>query len=273
MLSDKERNLAMTKDHRNMPALVHLKQSIVSIFHRIIKPASEKGSRVFGLHKMSGGGVGTVIFIENLRLDLASHTIVADGYVLPLDDTFVAQFINKLGVLERAEGITHLACPDSELTEWARLIPAFVERCRDWSHKTNCAYVRKGVVPLGTQFGEVPICDCGRDRVSSSFKKRKNWAPFAPYVTRIAISPLFAVSYLDAVGRDIASQVKGKKQTTQATMQKPATEGLARCACCEVAIPEDARVMRCSRCKQTIYCGSTCQAKDWPKHKKVCVKV
>ncbi|KAI0090446.1 hypothetical protein BDY19DRAFT_888350 [Irpex rosettiformis] len=275
MLSDKERAMAAAGNNKDIPTIVHVKQSILAIFHNIIKPARENGSRVFGLHKVSGGGLGTIIFVENLRLDLASHTIVADGYVLPLSDSFVAQFINKLGELEQAGGITHLACQDEELTEWAQLIPSLVERCRDWSHKTDCAYVREGAIPLATGFGDVPICDCGRGKVSSTFAKHKSWAPFAPHVTRIAISPLFTVSYLDTVIGDIDSKFTKMKLDGGATSsdgsQNPRTES-TQCTYCKRLIPSGEKLMRCSRCKQVVYCGGTCQSNDWPTHKKICVK-
>lgn len=38
----------------------------------------------------------------------------------------------------------------------------------------------------------------------------------------------------------------------------------------------DKKVMKkkyCTICRVAMYCGKTCQTKDWPKHKKVCKKI
>jgi hypothetical protein len=70
------------------------------------------------------------------------------------------------------------------------------------------------------------------------------WKDFAPYVTRIAISPLFAVTYLEAIGR------------------KPDAR---RCIVCRAKGNK-----KCAACKKARYCSEGCQKKDWKKHKEVC---
>jgi hypothetical protein len=269
-LSDRER-MRLSVDAKDLPAIVYMKQSIATMF-RNLTTGTETGkkSNVFGLHKESGGGVGTVIFIEAVRLDLPSHTLIADGYVLPLNDALAGALIQKLGGYEHEYGITRLACTDEEIAEWAYLFPALVERCRDWSHKSDCAYRRTGAIPLATEHAQIPICNCGRGKVSAGFKKRKEWAPFVPYVTRIAISPIFAVSYLDAVGKDFAEMTSNMKIDDDGP--KMVSAAIDRCNHCNAKAAND-RLLRCSQCKKAAYCGKSCQTADWKAHKRVCVKI
>jgi hypothetical protein len=40
-----------------------------------------------------------------------------------------------------------------------------------------------------------------------------------------------------------------------------------RCQTCKTTASEDAKLLTCSRCKQTRYCSAACQRADWPRHK------
>ncbi|KAI0701054.1 hypothetical protein BC835DRAFT_296067 [Cytidiella melzeri] len=267
-VSDKERDMVNTSC-KDTPAIVHVKRSIISMLHKAVGIDGKK-SRIFGLHKASGGGIATLLFIEDLRLDLASHTVVADGYVLPLNNLSAAHLLDKLSALHHGADLAQFSCEDEEIIEWAYLIPALVERCRDWSHKSDCDYVRRGVIPLSVSHTEIPICGCGRGKVSPNFHKYEGWAPFAPYVTRIAMSPLFAVSYVDPVCQDIAKKLSrmelgGNSPSSQTILAQP-----TRCAHCNTIFAE--KILTCSRCKKAPYCGRSCQAADWKQHKKTCVK-
>jgi hypothetical protein len=128
------------------------------------------------------------------------------------------------------------------------LIPAFVERCRSsWTHGPNCEYVSNKKIPLTEKMEEIPICSCGKGKDIDGMHKVNLWKPFAPYVTRIALSPLFAVSYLEAIGRD--------------------PEARRCCICRGKGKP---KIKTCTGCKKVRYCSEVCQKKDWKKHKKVC---
>lgn len=41
-----------------------------------------------------------------------------------------------------------------------------------------------------------------------------------------------------------------------------------RCNLCD----ESSKILKCSRCQKKYYCSKSCQVKDWPVHKKACVK-
>ncbi|KIJ28641.1 hypothetical protein M422DRAFT_189456, partial [Sphaerobolus stellatus SS14] len=67
---------------------------------------------------------------------------------------------------------------------------------------------------------------------------------FAPYVTRIALSPLFVVSYLESVGRDPTKH---------------------KCSVCRGR--GKPKIMACNICKKARYCLQQCLKKDWNAHK------
>lgn len=144
-----------------------------------------------------------------------------------------------------------------EVKAWKRLIPAFTERCRGWKHKKSCEYNVKGIVPLSLEIAESPICTCGRGIGIKAFRKVKEWAHLAQYVTRVAISPLFAVSYLDKVATSIP-----KLKTTPTLTVVP-----KQCAGC--GGQGKPKLLNCSKCK-TPYCSLACQNADWKKHKHQC---
>ena len=79
-MTDRERTLR-ERDIRT-DTLMNVKDTIHTILTGVAG-VDRLRSRVFGLHVK--GNIDTVIFIPTLRLDLASHTLVADAYVLPLN--------------------------------------------------------------------------------------------------------------------------------------------------------------------------------------------
>lgn len=212
-------------------------------------------SRVFGLTEPSRGGVYTLIFVTDLRLDLASHTIVADACILPLTHTIIEEISSTLTKLlnDRFVSIQTLG---EEVTAWKKLLPALTERCREWKHKASCEYIVQGVVPLSLEMEETPICSCGKGVGIDAFRKVKEWKAIAKYVTRAAIGPLFAVSYLESV----ASFIEEKLSNIQ--------EPPGRCANC--AGSGKPKLLICSKCKKTRYCTPACQKEDWKRHKREC---
>ena len=80
-------------------------------------------------------------------------------------------------------------------------------------------------------------------------------------VTRAAIGPLYAVSYLEDVGKKMQAAMSAFVDRAEAT------GGSDKCVACG-KVPETKK--RCSRCQKTIYCSRACQTGDWKSHKKVC---
>ncbi|PSR83543.1 hypothetical protein PHLCEN_2v5697 [Hermanssonia centrifuga] len=265
MMSDREVTLR-GQGIQGSNALVQVKDSI----HALIIGYCDKKASVFGLNRESSGGMDTLIFVTGIRMDPGPHTVVADAFVLPLTEILVQKLGPSLGAI--VSTITQSPVSDQETIAWKYLLPALVERCRDWKHKSNCAYIQSGMIPISTQHGENPICDCGKGKVSPSFTRNKQWAAFVPYVTRIAVSPLFAVSYLETIGEHYKDAVR--EANTGVAQQRPASHaaGSYQCAGCKTSVAEG-KALRCSACKNATYCGRECQKSDWKKHKIVCKKL
>lgn len=277
--SDRE-NVARKSD--TLDGLGNVKNSLHVIFNTACGFQGKK-TNLFALNRRAKGGIDTLIFIADLRLDLPNHTIVADAFVLPLNDSLVQRLSRHLG--NCISSTCQVVVNDEECIAWKVLLPSLVERCRTWDHNPNCAYDRPGAtVPLSFEHGEVPICDCGQGKVTSSFRQRKEWAPFLPYVTRVAISPLFAVSYLEPVSgllKEALLKMSGSSTAKTSTGNSGAfieeinsEDGtqMLFCRACRKSLSGD-RPMVCSRCKKAAYCGKECQTKDWKTHKADCKKL
>ncbi|KAK0207079.1 hypothetical protein DFS33DRAFT_1486591 [Desarmillaria ectypa] len=183
-----------------------------------------------------------VIFFRHLRLDLVAHTVVVDCFVLPITKgvDWALEVLNRKPMLIIQ---THSA----EIKAWKQMLPAITECCRTWSHMDNCEYLTRGI-PTSLETFETPLCSCGLGHgVGSYFKDAGLDKRFCNYVTAAAISPFFALSFLESTGR---SQIRCAAQDCGKT------EGLKLCA----------------RCRATSYCSALCQKSDWKRHKVVCKK-
>ncbi|KAJ7832644.1 hypothetical protein B0H14DRAFT_3087763 [Mycena olivaceomarginata] len=141
----------------------------------------------------------TVIFIDRLRFDLSSHTIVCDGFVLRMN-------IQRLKKMEKDFGrlvprMQNIGLEPGEITSWKQLLPVLVERCRTWTHLESCQYAVEGCIPLTTEMETIPLCACGEGKDVQRMHDVALWKPLAKYCTRLALSPLFGVSYLETIGR------------------------------------------------------------------------
>ena len=191
-----DRELALRERDVRTETLTNLKTTIHAILAGVT--GIQRKSRVFGLG--APGNADTVIFVPALRFDLASHTLVADAYVLPLVPNRCDKPVEKMLVGIRGE-IVYISPWGDEVADWKRLLPALAERCRTWKHGRNCEYLAMKSIPLSLEFGNNPLCSCGQGMdASAAFIREKKWAPAVPFVTRIAISPLFGVPYVEDVG-------------------------------------------------------------------------
>jgi hypothetical protein len=264
MFSHQER---VMRDQNSLDTLTNIKDAL----HAILLSAGLRGEtkqKVFGLSNSSLGGIDTMIFVTELRLDLGSHTVIADACVLPLSPELLANnpllrnrlAQSKVYVIETSEAVGEA---------WKRLIPAWVERCRRWKHADNCAYYSFGkgapTIPISTKYGTIPICGCGRGQDVDEFKRSfSKWKMFAQLMTRMAISPLFFVSYMDRLGGRLPTE-PSVVTTRPLPFAKVASD---KCATCKGE--GKPKLLLCSKCKQIQYCSPTCQKADWKEHKKDC---
>lgn len=227
-------------------------------------------TRAFGLcEPTSGAGIYTIVMLGGIRLDLASSTIVLDAAVVPLSMEKMPLLLPGIKTLHTQDkGYEQLITEGAEATAWKKLLPAFVERCRTWTHTPNCEYSSHGDVPLSLEIPRNPICSCGQGiGFEGSEWDVAWWKGLLPYATRAAISPLFAVSYLESVTGlfgDASHETSGSRTANAKSND----------ACWSCGGPGQPKLLSCGKCKTARYCSSTCQLQDWKAgHKKACKSV
>lgn len=245
MFSHRERAARESKHPTAKDAFVNLKESLHII---LLSAAGTQGPvrSVFALQNASTRDSLAVIFVADLRLDIGSHTVVADAWVAP--------GTNKLTNLE-AFGAVAIKINTDEAEAWRYLLPLLIERCRTWSHRSSCKYLTHGSFPLSPDAGTDPerssFCTCGVGVGTKAIPGQFKW--LAPYATRIAISPLFAISYLEKVGITWDTPTSGQEQ-------------------CKACGEQGGSLSNCGKCKKVKYCSKECQVKDWKVHKKNCAQ-
>ena len=270
MWSDRERKIR--NGGEQMDVKMELKESIQTIFlHAAGLGPSCRSERVFSLCAPEHGGNHMLIFVAGLRLDLSSQTALVDGYVLPLTEEILAQFPRQISRLHR-EGIVNIRVGEGELAGWKDMLPALAERCRTWKHTATCAYRVSGI-PVSIAMGESPLCACGLSQVEDEFLKRKEWEPFHKHVTRIALSPLFAVSYIERTTGMVKEMnfLDTQELTTRESFSNLVHDNVCQNCGIESGGLGGVQLTRCNRCRTAMYCSQACQKQDWKKHRAECV--
>ena len=251
-VTDREQSLRDAKDRTD--PLLNVKNTIHAIVSEFL---GSRRARAFML-RASNKDVDTVIFATALRLDLASHGFVIDAQVLAFSDSMGYKVKDILAAIFL--DVKYVESYGEEAVAWKRLLPAFAERCRTWKHGPNCEYLAGKKVPLSLEYYRDLLCSCGKGKdVTPEFRKEEAWKLAIPYVTRVAIGPLYGVPYAEDVGRFVAGLGAAKPSEPEKRCQK----------CGGLGKP---KLLVCGSCKSVSYCSVDCQKADWKTHKGTCRK-
>ncbi|KAI5891769.1 uncharacterized protein SCHCODRAFT_01096915 [Schizophyllum commune H4-8] len=174
---------------------------------------------VFAIHQSDEDMPHWVLFAKDIHFDLQCHTVVLGAYALSVQGS--EHPVQELQDFMGEKTTVHLPC-DAETTKmWQHALPAFAERCRIWSHTPNCE--------RSNGQSSATFCGCGRGQATAL---PEAYAPFAPFVTQVALSPLFGVSYVEPILRGRQCSSCGKK----------------------------GNLRLCARCKKVKYCGGSARS-------------
>ncbi|CAE6381532.1 unnamed protein product [Rhizoctonia solani] len=239
-------------------ARVNFKSSIHSLAQHYLGESVQQ-SRVITLCDKDKNRSYAMLFIGGIRMDLASMTIAFDTAVVPMSNN--ENLLNPLlGLLqiENPDSVVRILTGTYETIAWKKALPAFIERCRSWSHKPGCEYRAQSRIPLSIDSNKKFLCSCGQGvGLNAPQWNIPGWQSFIPLATRAAICPIFSLSYLETVVGNIDEYVYGRLGTTIGNCQTCGGRGKPN-------------LEMCSRCKRARYCSRICQRADWPTHKKSC---
>ncbi|KAI0503106.1 hypothetical protein F5B22DRAFT_662609 [Xylaria bambusicola] len=175
---------------------LNFKESIFSIFVQFAGLQGTK-SRVFYLNNAANGGAHVIILASALRLDLSNRAVVLDCAILPLHNALMPDIMGSLAKLH-AFGVIVVQVDDAEMRLWRHALPAYVERCRDWTHRDDCEYAISCSVPLNAENGKRVLCSCGSGKLPSNFISNvPGWKGLSKYAVRATISPAFWAPFAD----------------------------------------------------------------------------
>ncbi|KAF2434976.1 hypothetical protein EJ08DRAFT_656631 [Tothia fuscella] len=240
--------------------------------------------RVFALNNKGSAGMILLLFVFGLRLDAANQSICLDTAILPLTPSLLRRLNDNLADLDEKEGgILAVNVGDEELILWKNVLPAFVERCRDWEHTSKCEYAIKGSIPLTTEKGQQYLCSCGSGKFPPKLTATiTGWKTMSKVCIRAAIPPIFWVPFVEKSFFALAAPSPSNNATGSGTVDN-ITERIAAlkmkkgsCTVCGVKEAKSGGTLnKCAKCHVAEYCSTECQVKDWKEmgHKTVCKKL
>lgn len=270
MFSVRERKLRDEADDSGLAtsARMNFKESLFTMF--MLASGLQGGQTgMFAINHPDKGGIHMLLFVSAIRLDGANASVALDAAVIP----FTVEIIKGgkleafLLILRELECCT-ITVNDEELTLWKKVLPALAERCRNWTHTTGCEYATPGAsVPLSTDPGKQVLCSCGTGKLPEDFISLPEWDVAAQFATRIAISPTYAVPFVeDVIDPNTARNASGAGMSVQG-------DETLRCRSCgNLEAKGGGALKKCMRCLKVRYCSVECQKTDWKKHRMECVK-
>lgn len=195
---------------------VNFKDSLLALFSCSTGMNGVRRPDVLALNSPEEGGVHMLIFVSSLRLDMSCQHVVLDVAVLPLSLDTIPKMVPLLNTVKQ-RGFLSITVDKSELLQWKHALPAMVERCRDWNHKPSCEYLTSGKVPVSVEFGQQPLCSCGKGRFPRSYKTALPgiWKEMSKHAVRAAIAPIFPYPSLSTSSSPTnqMNRVRGKSQS------------------------------------------------------------
>ncbi|KAH7154912.1 TCP-1/cpn60 chaperonin family-domain-containing protein [Dactylonectria estremocensis] len=224
---------------------VNFKESLFTMF--MLASGLQGGQTgMFSINHPEKGGIHMLVFVSALRLDGDSASVVLDAAVIP----FTSRLIESGRMEPFLLMIRNLECctldvNDAELALWKKVLPSLAERCRTWSHGANCEYTKKNAtIPLSLEPGEKVICSCGNGRLPKGFVGLPEWDNAAPNAVRIAISPTYAVPFVEeVVDRSLIPQMESMSINTDRCRNCGKPEGT-----------EGMTLKKCLRCFKANWC-------------------
>ncbi|KAJ6624929.1 hypothetical protein B0H10DRAFT_2004878 [Mycena sp. CBHHK59/15] len=254
--SDRERAV-LEQETTSTDVLVQVKDSLLALFNTACQPHAPQVYSFSGPDK----SVYAILYLNSLRMDLASHAVVAD--------TCVLSALTKKAAKAKPSPAAHsvlIPTSEEEVVVWKHLLVAFTERCRTWNHTPTCRYASTGRVPVSVEMHQNPLCSCGEGIDLGSMSEDESWKALAPFMTRAAISPLFAISYLEKLGGAMGRALSRYDEITSNTVRR-------NCFGCGKSDLEESKLLLCGGCKAARYCGKDCQKASWKQHKILCKTV
>jgi hypothetical protein len=277
--SERAQNVLRQDDRlpRDSLNLLDLKKSLHILFKTFIGQNPKCGPvKNFQLaSKSKNNSVDTLIFATAIRHDLDKGSILLDAYVVPLTESRVEEMPQALQSFVNSKALL-VFLSDKQCVLWKQLIRSLADRCRTWVHKASCEYRTRGCVPLSTAHGETPLCWCGEGQDLEKFPTGGQLRSLGKYATRIAISPLFTVDYVESLP---SKKAEGEfhdwtgsyrpKRAPPATTAPGVGASYEGCGCCGVWGPD---LKACAACGMVRYCDRDCQKAAWKEHKPLCEK-
>ncbi|KAH8845657.1 hypothetical protein MCOR07_008714 [Pyricularia oryzae] len=283
--SSRERRIRerIMSDTKTVPAVEALRTNFKeSLFTMFMLSSGLQGDQtgLFAIERAGSDGPGSgsvqmLVAVSALRLDAASAGVVADAAVLPLTRTIVAGDVDLRAFLAMLPSfqVCYVSADDAELALWRKVLPALAERCRTWSHGEDCEYkAPDATIPLPGEHGQhgggsAVVCSCGRGKLPEAFVALPEWdSTAAQYATRIAISPLFAVPFVEeVVDKAVVEALKRKAEDLDMA------DIVDKCRTCGRPEGPQQKLNRCKACLEVKYCSVDCQRADWKtRHKREC---
>jgi MYND finger len=238
---------------------VEFKDSLFSLFMHY-SGLQGRHAHIFGINCPTDGGVHILFFVSSLRLDLSNRTVVLDAAALPLYDALMPRIASFLQTLTNNGDLCQICATEAEMRVWKQVLPAFVERCRTWSHKSSCQYLIERRVPLGVEKGQRLLCSCGEGIMPADFVTNvPQWNKVAKYAVRAAISPCFSAAMFES-GYDYEEFDQERRDN----------KAKACISCGREKAVDGSCLLNCGRCHLAKYCSQECQRADWKTHKNAC---
>lgn len=240
-------------------ALYGFKASLIRILMVTAHPSNGQMQEVFMLTDRGNPEVDLFIFVSGLRLDAPNQTFVLDAAILPGKIPELPQWQKLLNALSQLDTVA-ISVSDGTLNIWKTVLPAYVERCREWEHQPLCSYLAAGQIPVPNSYGGATICSCGSGKLPRQFMRNvRGWKVMSEHATRAAISLAFPVPGVEHVfGGLVASSPDQPGETCH------------RCGVLRSQLTRN--LLRCARCHAVRYCSINCQHRDWKEHKSQCIQ-